>query len=297
MTAPHSMFHVLPRCAAALGVLLSAASIACAEGPEAYKILDRNEHPLRTLSALGRQVYAAQTSGWVCAEGPRIVAFGPTLQEVDALMQQADYAFGEAGRLLALPEAPGRLAIFLVADEPSWRRLVSEQGFRPDGLALHLGDELYLKNLPARAARVAHEVVHYRLHRAYGEIPLWLDEGLAAYFGMGIARSHAAARGRRLVGQMPALVAEDVLPLDEVTGAAALPGSINQARAFYRQAEELIAELGWQHGDGTLPPFVQRVAFGENWKVVLREGYGYTPERFEELERAVRRRAMTARSL
>lgn len=302
MTTPYRSCSRAPRRArvaraAGLAIGLLALLPWSTRGAEPYRILEKDQHPLRGLSALGQQVYAASRGTWVCAEGSHIVVFGPALAEVDALMLEAEYAFGEAGRLLMLPDAPGKLTIFLVADGKSWSRLVSEQGFRPDGLALHYQNEMYLKNMPARAARVAHEMVHYRLHRAYGDVALWLDEGLAGYFGMAIARSYAAGRSRRITGQLPALLAEDILPLDDVIGAHALPGELNKARAFYRQSEEIIAELGWQYGDERLPPFVQRVAFGENWKVVLQGGYGYTPARFEELERAVRRRAMTARSL
>lgn len=264
-------------------------------------MLESDEHPVQELSSLGRRVYEADREKWVCARSPHAVGYGRGLADVDAMLQEAEFALADIGRRLVLPDTTGRVHLFLVRDEKTWQDLARRNGFRPDGLALHVRNEIFLKDdlsQKARADRISHELVHYRLREAFaGRIPLWIDEGLAGYFGVKVAAEFRARNERRLTGEVPGIPAEDLLSLDEVAGLEMLPASAARARAFYRQAEEFFAELGWQLGDDRIAPFVHRVGDGENWRKVLDGGYGISGPRLEQMEQAVRQRAVTARSL
>lgn len=303
MTAMTYQPRNAPRVLALLATALLAGAAPLGARAAAYQVLEPDQRPLDRLSELGRQVYEADRDHWNCAARGSFIGYGRRLADVDELLQEAEFAAREAGRRLRLPDAPAdaTLQIFLVRDDKTWQRLAREQGFRPDSLAVQVRDEMFLRDDPAlkvRVDRVSHEIIHYRLRQAFGgRIPLWADEGLAGYFGVKIAGAYRTARGRRLTGEVPALPADDLLSLDQLSSLPRLPASEAQARAYYRQAEEFFAELGWQFDDDRIAPFVHRLGDGENWRKVLEGGYGMTPDRLAELERAVRQRATTARSL
>jgi hypothetical protein len=284
-----------------LAAFLLAAAVAGSVSAVVYPMLKPEDHPVQDLSALGRRVYEADREKWVCARSAHVAGYGRGLADVDEALQEAEFALADIGRRLVLPEPDGLLHLFLVRDDATWQDLARRNGFRPDSLAVHYRHEIFLRDDLAqkpRADRISHEIIHYRLQHAMpARVPLWVDEGLAGYFGVKVAAAYREQRDRRLTVEVPAIPADDLLTLDQLTSLTALPASPAQARAFYRQAEEFFAELGWQFGDERIAPFVHRVGEGENWRRVLEGGYGLTPARIEEIERAVRQRATTARSL
>lgn len=280
---------------AVLGLLALLAGSPRAGAATPYRLLEKEERPLAALSPLARQAFDADKDQWVVGESARVLGFAWQTSDLAALLSEAEAALEEITRRLALPEPSGKVTLMLVRNESSWRRMVGEQGVRPDGLALHHGREILLKDdaqQRKRADRLPHELIHYRIREAFRGLPLWADEGVAGYFGVLIARSYRESLGRRLAGTQPAVDADDLLPFADVVGADAVPSGQAAARAFYRQAEELIAELAWQFGDEKLPPFLHRLADGEDWQLILRQGYGVDDQGFAALEQAVRRRSM-----
>lgn len=282
--------------AALLGALVGASA-----DEATYRLARWDELSDRRLSALGKLVYQADRERWVHAESDRVIASAFRLADLDDLVVEAEFASDAIRRALRLEAPPNKAFLFLVRDDTTWSRLVLERGFRPDGLALHYRNEIFLRDDPgqrARPDRIAHEMVHFHLRAAYGpDVPLWLDEGLAGHLGVAIARDFRARRERRLTGELPALPAEAWLPLAELTARRGLPDRPELANVYYREAQELVTAIAGRIGEERLPEFVQRVAGGRSWRRVLEKTFGWAPADFEELESAVRQKVTSARNL
>jgi hypothetical protein len=128
-----------------------------------------------------------------------------------------------------------------------------------------------------------HELAHLALHRAVpGRVPLWFDEGYAAW---------AAGEWDRL-GALDlnlAVVRGAVPDFRELDGA--LRGSANTADAAYALAASAVAELARRNPSGSLTPLMVRLGRGEDFEVAVRATTGLTLAQFErEWRRSIRER-------
>lgn len=128
-----------------------------------------------------------------------------------------------------------------------------------------------------------HELAHLALHRAVpGRVPLWFDEGYAAW---------AAGEWDRL-GALDlnlAVVRGAVPDFRELDGA--LRGSANTADAAYALAASAVAELARRNPSGSLTPLMLRLGRSEDFEVAVRATTGLTLAQFErEWRRSIRER-------
>lgn len=121
-------------------------------------------------------------------------AFGPfvcysdfSLRDHEALFNELAQTQAELLHRLRLPPVEERIAVFLFADQGSYRRYLKEKfpdvpyrralfykGSGPGVVLVYKSDELEID--------VRHECTHALLHASLPMVPLWLDEGLAEYF-------------------------------------------------------------------------------------------------------------------
>lgn len=257
--------------------------------------------PDPTFSPLADAVTLASPAPLRRAEGARARVFAVDPARAAQVLEEAEFALPEIARLLRVPEPSRSIRIFLVPAIGGWEPLVTAQGFRPDGLAVNIGDEIFLKDDPqqmARPDRLAHELVHVVLREAYGSaIPLWLDEGLAGRIGLTVSRAHRAAKGRRLSGQWPGHDPAWVDPLPTLTSRTALPDDPARAQAFYRAAEELVALMEDMMAPAHWPDFVAEVARGADWRQALASRVRGSAIELDSLEASVRRAVQQPRKL
>ena len=130
---------------------------------------------------------------------------------------------------LALPDSDEPIDVYLFKDEKRYRRYLRQfLPSLPDRRAFFVKNDTYLRVFAHWGDHVAedlrHEVTHGYLHSVVPDLPLWLDEGLAEYYEVGIGR-----RGRNRP-HILALVARfrrgkwrpDLKRLEKLTDAGAL---------------------------------------------------------------------------
>jgi len=212
-----------------------------------YQLVSPDDVELSGLSAIGREVLR-RPDKWMIGQTQHFYVFAKSLRDLTDMIGQAEHAYRRAGQWFQLENLQtNRAYLVAVAENREWRRLIRSHGIRQDGLAMHIGRELYLKDDPEqqkRADRIAHEVIHLRLADFYGEnVPLWLDEGLAGHYGWLCAVEYQGQRDVLLYRNHPALAEDDIMTLENLLKLTHYPRTEKKARAFYRQAEELVGVL------------------------------------------------------
>lgn len=121
--------------------------------------------------------------------------------------------------------------------------------------------------------RLAHELVHLRLWRRYGDrVPLWIDEGLATYLAEQIVPGH---RMDIPIGMSPAAVQRATSP-DEVTP------------AFYRSAARMVGVVERRSGSRALVELVEAAVRDKvRWEDFLASRLGASEAEIAEFSREV----------
>ena len=233
------------------------------------------------LSALGEAVWQAGGDRWVQARGRGVT--------VHAFSQeQATNAAGIAARALRdfqdyWEEKPvlEEILIYIVADDALWNRLVQDQEFRPDSLALELGREIFIKGGggDALVARIPHEIVHYVLHQRYGrKMPLWLEEGLALQVGHVLTRQQAADyQEKDGSGRAGLAFWRKRVDLDWVVAQERYPVEPGEARMYYRAIRNLVHEIEAREGRAKLREFTRSICGeGLTFEQAARKVLGWT---------------------
>ena len=143
------------------------------------------------------------------------------------------------------------------------RELITEgQAFTAEGTLLVLGG--------GRLSRgtASHEVTHILTHRAgdsiYGNIPSWLDEGLAEYGNVEPGFSYDIALDF-------AIETDTLLP---ITSMPVLPGTPEEVIIFYGQASSLVRYMVFRWGSDAMKELLALHKSGVNIDVALTSVYG-----------------------
>ncbi|MFH0953940.1 MAG: hypothetical protein V1873_06390 [Verrucomicrobiota bacterium] len=259
----------------------------------AFEVKSWRQLSSREVTPLGQSVLRARwwrTHG----ESEHFIYHGASEEAVAAAADQAEYAYRKAGWYLGLPleQSGAKGHVFVVSSPGIWDQVLRGGGRRRDSLSMQVAGDLFVQagtNGASTVVRLCHEVVHFRLWQAYGDrIPVWLDEGLAAYVGWNAADAYQALKGKKLVRTVPGAKAEALVPLDQLTQVSEYPGGEAAGQAFYREVEELIVMIAAEIGDAKLGGFVKAVA-GEGipWKDVLRSQFKFSDGELVALEEEV----------
>ena len=130
-------------------------------------------------------------------------------------------------------------------------------------------------------ATLRHELAHLALHAAVRvRLPLWFDEGYAAWASGEWERLEFLRLGAALAGVTP----PSLTALDGM-----LRGSARTADVAYALATSAIVDLARRNPAGSLDPLLGRLAAGADFETAVRETTGLTLSQFEDAwQRAVR---------
>jgi hypothetical protein len=176
-------------------------------------------------------------------------------------------------RLIVVPNAR-QLAAVSSGRAPRWGAAVAFPGSRTIMLRADGGD------VPGA---LRHELAHLALHEAIrGRVPLWFDEGYAAWAAGEWTRLDAISLNFAVMrGRVP-----DLSQLD-----GGLRGSAADADLSYALAASAVLELSLRHPDRSIAPLMGRLESGVPFEDAVRQTTGLTMGQFErEWQRAVRRR-------
>lgn len=140
---------------------------------------------------------ASERAGWAAAApwidrrtyGPFRCAAAFPLAPLEGFFQELSSLEQELQRTLAVPPTDASIEVFLLADEQSHRRCLTEMFPRaPYRRALYVQragrGAVYAYRHAELPIDLRHECTHALLHANLATVPLWLDEGLAEYFEM-----------------------------------------------------------------------------------------------------------------
>lgn len=201
----------------------------------------------------------------------------------------------EICRQLAVTSPPPRLAAWFT-DAAAWSNFCGQAGAGLEGRGLSCEDAVAVMAVPDDANEaLAHELVHLVLKRTSSSpLPLWFEEGCAAFYGWRAAQAVAKAeRGSALVRTLPALNPAELNALNVLLGYEKYTGSRSLNRAFYRQSEELVRLLHERIGDAGLRRLARQLSVETGLFECLRSGFDYSPGDLELLKETVSVRSTT----
>ncbi len=150
------------------------------------------------------------------------------------------------------------------------------------GFALPATRTIVLRaDLPDPAATLYHELAHLALHSAIRvRVPLWFDEGYAAWASGEWERLEFLRMGAALAGVTP----PSFTGLDGM-----LRGSARTADVAYALATSAVVDLARRNPTGSLEPLLGRLAGGTDFDAAIQQTTGLSISRFEDSwQRAVR---------
>jgi hypothetical protein len=123
-------------------------------------------------------------------------------------------------------------------------------------------------------ATLRHELAHLALHSAVRiRLPLWFDEGYAAWASGEWERLEFLRMGAALAGVTP----PSLTALDGM-----LRGSARTADVAYALATSAVVDLARRNPSGRLDPLLQRLVAGTDFETAIRETTGLTLSQYED---------------
>ena len=183
-------------------------------------------------------------------------------------------------------ERKGRIFVFIGTN--SWEKFSSQVKLEKWTGAFQSENELFVT---ARANQtldlspeIPHEITHLVVKRFVGDVPLWLNEGIAEFEGARqrtlYLRTHVATK--RFVIPPNYLPREQIIPLTDLTGMVDYPEDETKVEIFYTESELLVHYLYVEcGGQERFLKFVKLQSQGLKFASSLDRIYG---EKFRDLE-------------
>ena len=175
--------------------------------------------------------------------------------------------------------APARSHIFIFRDPRDWQAIVAATpGMETWAASFVRGQAMYLQETGTSAADrmdiLAHEMTHLVFNRFLTvRLPLWLNEGLAEYYG---EFSYRAAKG---MGQSKSNAFRPLrtwTPLAELLDATAYPVEPLDVSRFYATSKYLVGYLLLKQPRAKWDAFFARLLAGDPALPALLETYGWS---------------------
>ena len=166
--------------------------------------------------------------------------------------------------------------VFAFHDVDDWRKFAVEIG-QSWAAGITRGDEFFYAaanedgRFDSKGKVQAHEMTHLVFNRFFhGHLPLWLNEGIAEYFGQ--RKTATLTEFRRQMG------ATEKFPLASLFEAQTYPNGAEQMQAFYAEAA-IVVDFLTKSADrrALLPKFVDAMIAGQSLGEALKV-YGYASE-------------------
>ncbi len=174
--------------------------------------------------------------------------------------------------------SPGLSHIFIFRDPRDWQAIVAGMpGVEPWAASFVRGNVMMLQEVgrapSERMGVLAHEMTHLVFNRFLPvRLPLWLNEGLAEYYG---EFAYRAARG---LGWNPRATFRRLprrMPLERLLHAQTYPAAAGDIRLFYDTSQFLVGFLLIRYPREMWETFLQKVIAGDDALRALLEIYGW----------------------
>lgn len=227
----------------------------------------------REVSDWGTLALGISSGKWVHGETDHFIVHATRNVEKAARRSEMFYGkirefFGNRPDLMK-----GKSHVFAFGAEDDWAQFAGkiDQSWaagitRGNEFFFFFGDEA--KRTPAKAKVTAHEMTHLMFNRFFvGQLPLWLNEGIAEYFGQ--RESSTLTEFRRQMG------AAKPYPLDELFAAKGYPSGQDRIQAFYAESAIIVDFLTKSEDRrALLPKFVDAVLKSGEFEAGLKV-YGF----------------------
>ncbi len=184
--------------------------------------------------------------------------------------------------------------IFVFLGTNSWREFSGEAKLEKWTGAFQSGNELFVtgranQNLE-RTSSFPHEITHLIVKRFVGDVPLWLNEGIAEYEGMRQRVLYLRRHGgvdKRFVIPVNVVTREEFIPVAKLTVLVDYPEGEAEVRIFYAEAELLVHYLSLHCGGREMfLEFVRLQSRGLTFASAFKKVYGDKFRHLDEFERS-----------
>ena len=175
--------------------------------------------------------------------------------------------------------SPARSHLFIFRDPRDWKAIVAgTPGLDPWTASFVSGQVMYLQEMGTATSDkmdlLAHEMTHLVFNRFLPvRLPLWLNEGLAEYYG---EFAYRAAKG---MGQSKGNAFRPLrtwMPLAQLLDATAYPADPTEVALFYATSKYLVGYLLLRQPRDKWDAFFARLLAGEPARAALFDVYGWT---------------------
>jgi hypothetical protein len=186
-----------------------------------------------------------------------------------------------SGDLPALQDRmdPRRSHIFIFRKPRDWQTVVANTpGLEPWAASFVRGQAMYLQEIGRgkadKMSMLAHEMTHLVVNRFLTvRLPLWLNEGLAEYYG---EFAYRRARGLTHRERNVFKALRDRTPLADLIAATDYPADPAEVARFYATAKQLVGWMLWKLPREKWTAFLTRIMAGERATAALLDTYGWT---------------------
>lgn len=181
---------------------------------------------------------------------------------------------------------PQRSHVFIFRDARDWQAVVAATpGMEPWAASFVRGQAMYLQEIGSDKAdkmgMLAHEMTHLVFNRFLTvRLPLWLNEGLAEYYG---EFAYRRARGLTHRERNVFKALRDRTPLAELVAATQYPTVPADVSRFYATAKQFVGYMLWKLPREKWNDFFARTMAGENATAALLDTYGWAD--LDEIEK------------
>jgi hypothetical protein len=242
----------------------------------------------RTVSRVGEAALNLTTVKWEHSETDHFIFHTETGFSVAQLAGAAEWCYAGIKKDLGITEDSfeRKCHVYVFLSEPVWRQFVSTGKMEPWTGGWCNGRELFFwsrANYRFQGRTLPHELTHLVLHRFVGgDIPLWLNEGLAEFEGIRLSRTYLKIRRETMANIPDRLNPDQYVPLKDLTSAVDYPSAREAVAPFYTESQRMVNFLYFQ-GGGTAPllKFIHLQSQGARFESAWREVYG---NRYSSLE-------------
>jgi hypothetical protein len=181
--------------------------------------------------------------------------------------------------------------VFVFLHPERWQEFAAETKIEPWSAAVQIGNELFAcaranQRLDA-SPNLPHELTHLVVKRFVGDVPLWLNEGVAQVEGARARVQYLRARGASMRIPLPDLAVESKLPMAELTGFVDYPADDATREIFYRQSELVVWFLMEQGGnEEAFRQFLKLQSQGLSFASALDKAFGSQLRNVEAFEKS-----------
>jgi hypothetical protein len=246
---------------------------------------------LRALTTRGEQVLALKDIPWKHAQTTHFVIHYEQAIFARKVARMAEFFYAYVAQDLqgVKDRVEGRSHIFVFRSGKRWEDFCRLAADVPEWTFSQVaGTVMFLQqadNTSSSGNVLAHEMTHLVMNRFYlGRAPIWLDEGLAEYYGeFGYSEFKGTKKSKR--AQFSKLA--DPYPLRDVLYSTVYPAADWQVQSFYDTSKYLVAFLLLDHPPAKLLPFMEDLMGGADAMAAFSTHYGYAS--FGDLDKAFRK--------